>query len=279
VTVGRLERHAILHVPARVTATAMPLVIMLHGAGGTGAGAIGQTGWAAKADEKGFYALFPDARPAHPERRASFLFNPQFWKDGSGRGVPPERDDEDVRFIRALLAEMRARYKVDDRRVYVTGFSSGASMTWRLGVTLSAEIAAIAPVSGHLWLEDAKLARPVSAIAIYGAEDPLNPIAGGEAKNPWGESVTKPPIARSIERWRALAGLSGATPETRVDGPVRVERWRGPDAEFAVYTIAGMGHVWPGGRNFLPERWVGKDPKALSATDVIWDFFERHPRP
>jgi poly(3-hydroxybutyrate) depolymerase len=36
--------------------------------------------------------------------------------------------------------------------------------------------------------------------------------------------------------------------------------------------------VWPGGRNLLPERIVGKSSDKLNATDVIWEFFKAHPR-
>lgn len=49
-------------------------------------------------------------------------------------------------------------------------------------------------------------------------------------------------------------------------------------AEVVFYTVAGMGHFWPGGMSHLPERVVGKSSKKISATDVIWDFFMRHPQ-
>ena len=40
----------------------------------------------------------------------------------------------------------------------------------------------------------------------------------------------------------------------------------------------GLGHIWPGGKNRLPEKWVGKPSDSLNATDVIWEFFKAHPR-
>jgi poly(3-hydroxybutyrate) depolymerase len=38
-----------------------------------------------------------------------------------------------------------------------------------------------------------------------------------------------------------------------------------------------MGHFWPGGMSHLLERVVGKSSNKISATDLIWDFFTRHP--
>ena len=48
--------------------------------------------------------------------------------------------------------------------------------------------------------------------------------------------------------------------------------------EVVYYRVHGLGHIWPGGKNGLPEKWVGKPSDNLNATDVIWDFFKAHPR-
>ena len=50
-------------------------------------------------------------------------------------------------------------------------------------------------------------------------------------------------------------------------------------AEVEFYTVAGMGHFWPGGKSHLPERVIGKSSDAINATDLIWQFFLRHPLP
>ncbi|MDP7033340.1 MAG: hypothetical protein QF752_02490 [Planctomycetota bacterium] len=48
--------------------------------------------------------------------------------------------------------------------------------------------------------------------------------------------------------------------------------------EVLFYPVKGMGHVWPDGKNFLPERLVGKPSDRLLATDVIWRFFQKRSR-
>ena len=51
---------------------------------------------------------------------------------------------------------------------------------------------------------------------------------------------------------------------------------KGGEVEY--YRVTGLGHIWPGGKNRLPEKLVGKPSDALNATDVIWEFFKAHQR-
>jgi poly(3-hydroxybutyrate) depolymerase len=39
-----------------------------------------------------------------------------------------------------------------------------------------------------------------------------------------------------------------------------------------------LTHIWPGGKNPLPEFILGKATNRLSANDTIWEFFEKHPK-
>jgi poly(3-hydroxybutyrate) depolymerase len=71
------NRRFIVHVPTTFDAKhKRPVVIMLHGAGGTGQQAMEQTGWDRKADREDFIAVFPDGLAEHPKQPPSFLFNP-----------------------------------------------------------------------------------------------------------------------------------------------------------------------------------------------------------
>jgi polyhydroxybutyrate depolymerase len=45
------------------------------------------------------------------------------------------------------------------------------------------------------------------------------------------------------------------------------------------YNIEGMGHTWPGGKNLLPEIFVGKSSDKMDATVVIWEFIQNFPKP
>ena len=284
--VNGLERVYIVHVPASYNPQMRsPLVVMLHGGGGTARAAMWETGWAEKAEKQGFLAVFPNAMARDPAQRSSFVRNPQLWNDGSDRFYDGQKAPDDVDFITAMLDDLSARFAVDAKRVYVTGFSNGASMSFRVGAELSNRIAAIAPVAGACWLESLTLKRPISMCYITGTADPLNLIEGGVPKLVTGASdkvraKPKPPVRDSILKWAKALGCP-ATPASASDANgVRTETY-GPcpgGAEVVYIIVNGLGHTWAGGKSLLPESMVGKTSDKIKATDVIWDFFQKHAR-
>ncbi|MBM3470200.1 MAG: hypothetical protein FJX73_05345 [Armatimonadetes bacterium] len=165
-----------------------------------------ETGWTAKADEAAFLAVFPEATGPDPRAPGSFADNPQTWNDGSGRFHSGSTNVDDVGFVSALLDDLASRFVVDVRRIFVTGFSNGASMAYRVGAELSGRIAAVAPISGHLWLKDPQFLRPVPLISIAGLADPLNPPDGGEIRVPGGGFEHRPPLRDSVLRWSKWNG-------------------------------------------------------------------------
>src|SRR5580704_9910390 len=80
VQLAGFDRHFIVHVPPTFDAKRkLPVVIMLHGAGGTAQQAMEQTGWDRKADHEEFIAVFPDGVAERPKLPANFFLNPQTW--------------------------------------------------------------------------------------------------------------------------------------------------------------------------------------------------------
>src|SRR5271166_4546691 len=268
----KMTRTFVVHVPPGFDGKSkVPVVIMLHGAGGSGEGAITETGWDAKSDREGFIAVFPDGTPPHPMLPARFYLNPRLWNDGSGRRAIAVKDVDDLGFISAMIDFLEARYAADPARVYCTGFSNGASMTFSVGLNLSNRIAAIAPVSGHLFYTGKQLAYPVPLLFIIGTKDPLNPIDGGDVKLPWGVTQYHPPIEDSLKQWELMLGCGPQVQTARGNGVLEITYdncAKGGEVEY--YRVRGLGHVWPGGKNQLPERWVGQPSDNLNATDVIW---------
>jgi polyhydroxybutyrate depolymerase len=285
-TVDKLQRSYTVHVPGNLGAKQyLPVVIMLHGGGGTANAAIEETGWKGKAEEEGFLAVFPDAMSRDPSQRSSFARNPQLWNDGSNRFYSGEEIPDDVAFIDAVIDDLITTFPVDKEQIFVTGFSNGASMCFRVGAELSERIAAIAPVAGACWLDRVVLKRPVSMYYMTGTEDPLNAIEGGVPKLLSGGSdavraKAKPPVRDSISKWFNALDCPVMPANISDKGGIRVETY-GPGrsgAEVIYVTVEGLGHTWAGGKSLLPESWVGKTTDKIRATDSIWDFFRTHPR-
>lgn len=272
-----VTRHYSVHAPATgARGRVLPVVLVLHGAGGSGAGVIRQGHWSELSDADGFLVVAPDAEPADLSLMARPLTNPTAWNDGSGRGPWAHRDVDDVGFIGHVLDDVARRYSIDRTRVYATGFSSGASMTWRLGAELADRLAAIAPVSGHLWLNPSALPHPLPALFIVGTADPLNPLAGGEAPNPWGGTEVKPPLLSSPAKWARLLHCAAEPPQGVNERGLEIRVYAGCSAELWVELVDGLGHRWPGGLDLLPDRLVGPASSRLDASREIWDFFARH---
>jgi polyhydroxybutyrate depolymerase len=276
--VGGVERKYVVHVPPGYdVGKPVPMVIMFHGGGGTARSEMIHTDWASKADQEGFLVVFPEGTSPDPTQPGDFLKNPQTWNDGSGRHYAGMVEADDVGFTSAMLDELLATFAVESKRIYATGFSNGASMACRVGVSLQQRIAAVAALGGHLLLQEIELERPVSLLSIFGMDDPLNPPEGGEIN--FGAVYQQPPIEKSVLQWTEALGCM-PEPEIIYDhNGVRAVSFAHcrEDAEVILYTVEGLGHVWPGGKNLLPESWVGKPSDKLKANDVVWEFFEKHP--
>lgn len=260
-----------------------PLVIMLHGFGGTGLAAAIETGWSQKADKASFLVVYPDATCPDRSRPANFRKNPQAWNDGSGRFHAGLEKIDDVAFIDAMIDAIDKQYAVDTHRIFVTGFSNGASMAFRLGVELSHPVAAIAPVAGTCWIENPQLPRATSLCYITGTADTLNPLQGGYPRLAFGGKDqgerAKPAVQRFIDRWiQSLDCQQPPSIEEIAEGVRRRKYLGGRDgAEVAFLTVEGLGHHWPGGVAVAPNILVGKPSDRLKATEAIWDFFQAHP--
>jgi polyhydroxybutyrate depolymerase len=88
------------------------------------------TGLDSVAARRGFIVAYPSA------------LNAQKWQLNDHDG------DDDVNHVRRLIDELDSTTCADADRVYLTGFSNGASFAFRAGCDLVDKVAAIAPVSG-----------------------------------------------------------------------------------------------------------------------------------
>lgn len=264
--------------PADTLNTFKPLVIMFHGGGGNSKEAAYSTNWIEKAKKENFIIVFPNGERPDNTKPASFGKNGQSWNDGSTRSLwAVENNIDDVGFIRTLIDTIKQKYKIDTKRIYATGFSNGASMTFRLGVECSDIFAAIAPVSGTLWLENPVLKEPISLLYINGDSDPLNPLNGGNVKIGNRSFGNKKPISQIINLWTTM--LSAKEIKNESNRKIQKMTFQASNGNLVEWiTVKGMGHHWPGGEQTLPKWLVGKPSNSINATDTIWDFFKTHPK-
>jgi len=140
---GRLRSY-ILRLPPAMPPGGVPLVLVLHGGGGNGVNAESMTDFTSLARAKGFIVAYPDGSA---RGRGGLLT----WNAGHCCGYAMQSNVDDVGFLSALIDDLRSRYPIDSKRVYVTGISNGAMMAHRVGRELPQKVAAIAPVVGDVF--------------------------------------------------------------------------------------------------------------------------------
>lgn len=273
---GRERRFAV-YVPHAVAA-APALVFVLHGSMGDGAMARSQTWHAFEpiADREGFLVVYPDGWERH-------------W-NGCRAAAPyaaNTEDVDDVAFLEALVARLRAERGVDAARVFATGLSNGGHMAYRLALEAPERFAAVAPIAASL-PSDANLGceksgRPAAVLVVNGTADPMNPYEGGEAAL-YGIIASRGDVRSTDDTVEYFAGLAGHRDPPRVhafpdvapddDSTAELSVWEdGPGPPVALLRLEGGGHNVPHPRGRFP-RFLGPTNADIDAAEEIWRFFE-----
>jgi polyhydroxybutyrate depolymerase len=220
----------------------VPLVLDLHGSGGSSDGEARNSGFETLGASERFIVATLDA----VDRR---------WNVPIQEGRP-----DDVAYVNDVIDHVGARVCIDEARVYATGFSGGARMSSLLGCKLGSRIAAIAPVSG-LRYPGPCTGRQVPVLTFHGLADPQNPYDGHAAGRgeEWLESVPE-----ALASWARHDGCKGDAILEDPPGPLSTMRYEGCEGgtEARLIRIDGLGHAWT--------------RKEVDTTAVMWEFFKRH---
>lgn len=233
IRVGDVERTALVVPGAEASRVPSPLVFVFHGFTGTARHASQtvrlHTGW-------------KEATVVYPQGLT--VYSPRLLRNGPGwQHRPGEYDDRDLKFVDALLVELKARHRVDERRVYACGMSNGALFCFVLLTARAHLFAAFAPVAGAggLFLTQARTPRPV--LMVNGKADRLVPL-------------------RVAERTRDfLRRLNNCGNEEKEWAPGYVTYLPVKGENHVVFHAHDGGHIWP-----------------VEATAHIVRFFKEHRR-
>jgi len=271
------KRTLRIYVPPRHTEP-LPIVLVLHGGGGTGGGMewLTRRGFNRIADRDGVIVVYPDGID-------------HGWNDGRGANrSAADAAVDDVGFLRTLPGQLASLHPIDRARVYVTGISNGGMMSYRLACDAADVFAAAAPVAANMAVElDAAChpARAMPLLIMNGVDDPIMPWKGGLIRVLWMTRGTVLSAEASAARWLALDHCGALEPQPVLeadppDGTSATPRSaRCADAsEVRLYEIRGGGHSWPRGEPYLGRAIIGRVSQALDANQIIWKFFSQHAR-
>lgn len=274
------DRNAILHIPSSLTGHPAPLVIALYGSDDNAEGFQKAILWDRVADRENFIVAYPDAidgrwnygRPDQP-------------KVPLVHGQP----SDDIGFLRAMIDDLVARNIVDKNRIYATGFSRGALMSFTLVCALPDKIAAIATISSPMseaQVEDCQPGHPKPVLMINGTSDGSLPYGGSVWRNTRFLSVPD-----TLNYWRKINGCSGqdngkTVPHLNKNDLTHATLFNGTGCRAGTavrfYKIENGGHSWPrlvdpndpepthgmptGGRN-----------GDFETPAEVWNFFKQYP--
>lgn len=276
VKIGDLTRSYIVHVPPSYDGSKpLPVVLIFHGGGSNAEQMIRFCGLNEKSDEAGFLAVYPSG--------TGVFLRMLTWNGGNCCGYAMRNNVDDVAFVRALLDDLAQVAKIDEKRVYATGMSNGAIISYLLASELSDRIAAIAPVAGPMGTKDCNPKQPVPVIHFHGTKDEFASFKGGPSpKSASGTNFYS--VEHSVRAWVKANGCPSEPkvekmPDKADDGMTVIRKTYGPGrdgAEVILFAIEGGGHTWPGREPGIQR--LGKSTRDISANDLMWEFFQRHPK-
>jgi len=275
---GRVRSYHV-YLPGTLPAgKAVPLLIGLHGGLGHGTQFEANSGFDHIADANRFIVVYPDGTPI-PALPAGRVWN----AGGCCAAAAEDRDDvDDVGYISALIDRLKRTYRIDDGRVFATGHSNGAMLSYRLACELSTKVVAIGVQSGALFQTDCHPTKAVSVLAIHGTADQNVPITGGVGTHAL-SGVAFPSPADGPATWARLdrcpAPTIAADPANR---DVTTQAWapcrNGTKVRWI--TVKGANHAWMGHPSASPASaaLVGTPYQRFDSSKAIWAFLASVPR-
>ena len=266
-----------VHVPPayKKNGSSLPLLIALHGGGGSGQQFESQSKLSDKADQEGFIVVYPDGM------QNPGVLHLRTWNAGACCGqVASTQQADDVGFISKLIDKLTTTYQIDDKRVYATGHSNGAMLCYRLACELSDKVAAIAANSGTMQLKTScKPRRVMPILHVHSQLDRNVPYTGGVGT----KSINKQwnaPVDSTLTVFAQLAHCNIQKQIVRTTDKYTFYKWSDcqEGAEIQYYLTTDGGHSWPGGQKGA--RFVGDTPSdAFVNNDLIWSFFKGYSLP
>jgi len=261
-----LTREYLVHVPKSYRGGATPMLLALHGGGGSADYQADDSKYRliSKSEQAGFIAVFPNG---YSRFRSGILGT---WNAGACCAAAVRNKVDDVGFIREVIARVERQANIDKRRIFATGMSNGAMMSWRLACE-APEVRAIAPVEGTDNTAACMPTHPVPVIEFHAINDEMVNFNGGPGPKSFTQvNFTSVPATQA--KWVALDRADAKAKRVLTVAGAHCDlhpaRPGGAPVELCV-TDSG-GHSWPGGGT---QQGRKQPSMAISANDLMWSFF------
>lgn len=261
-----LDRYYSVYVPKKYDAKKpAPLLFVFHGGGGNMEIQSTEKFYKqiSKSEEAGFIVVFPNG---YSKFQSGVLAT---WNAGNCCGDARDKKVDDVGFIRLVLDTLSKQLNVDRNRIFATGMSNGAMMSYRLACEMPETFKAIAAVAGTDNTTQC-YDKKISILHIHAKDDDHVLFHGGIGPSAVEKSkITKfNSVPSTISKWVKINGCSEVAKKVNPFCEEYTDCKENKKVRLCV-TPTG-GHSWPGGKK---PRGTTEPFKDFSATDAMWDFF------
>ena len=278
-SVGEKHRRYSIH---NVSTKSRPLVVVLHGWRRSGQAIRGK----GKLDEDLFagldnLAITEEFTTVYPvAMNGVWNLTAGLKSKAWGNAEPPD----DVAFISSLIMRLIDEKVADSKRIYLTGFSNGAIMSYRLLCTIGDTFAAAAPISGTMSVttrDNCNTGILPPLFAMMGTEDPILPYDGW--LDPLGGELSIPEVFRL---WSEQFGCKGQTAKALQSSQASLSRVRsiswtdcnaGKAKALKLFRIEGGGHrvaTFKRGAKRWDKRF-GTQNTDIDASIEVWKFLKQ----
>lgn len=249
-----------------------PLIVALHGGGGSPDTFGKASGLARAATRAGFAVAFP----AGSGKRGDGLLT---WNAGYCCGYAARTQADDLGFLKAVAKDAAGRFGVDGSGVYLAGMSNGSMMSETFAAKNPGFVRAVAGVSGPMDTSRTRVQGKVPALIIHGTADTNVPYDGGRGTS----SRTRTSFASVasvvkafLKPWGGVPAETSRTIDRKDDGTsvIVTDYQKGGRVVLRLMTIEGGAHNWPGGRK--ARKGEGKTQEIDANTEIL-RFFAANP--
>ncbi len=253
-------------VPKTTTNKTLPVIIALHGGGGSGNQMAKSSELVATARKHNIIMVFPNGSGKKQDALLT-------WNAEHCCGYAMNNNVDDINFISQTIDYTINYLGADANRVYITGISNGAMMTQRAAISLGHKITAIAPVVGTLFGDEPNPKIGVPSLILTGAIDDHIPLNGGQPpKNAYAWDGTPMKPALYLGQFWAKANNCQLNPAISNTPTLTYYSYSCPKPHDVTQVIVkDGGHEWFGGKAGRP----GKDSpsKSFDTNEEITRFF------
>ncbi|MFT4303021.1 MAG: alpha/beta hydrolase family esterase [Candidatus Woesearchaeota archaeon] len=262
-----LDRKYDIYIPKNFEESKQyPLVFVFHGGGGKPENAKRMTGMSQLADKENFIVVYPSGTT---NRTMSFLT----WNAGDCCGFATLSNIDDIGFIKKIINNTKNNLNIDSNKIFATGFSNGAMMSYKIACELPDIFKAVGTVSGTLAYEECNPKESINIIHFHGDADYYASYDGGIGEKQISNPREDKSVVDTIKFWANINECIDY--KTNKFGNIIHDVYTCNNSKIELYTIKQGGHAWPGGNPGIRYGNIDEPNQEIIATELIWEFFKK----